>query len=79
MRAVSLIHNEQTKLTATFFNSLATTLVAAGGFAPLAAMAYGISALHIEGSYVAVLVVVCAVIGGSLHWVGRRILGSLRE
>jgi len=77
--AVSLIHNERTKLTATLFNSLATALVAAGGFAPLAALAWGISPLPVQGPYVAVLVVVCVVIGVLLHWIGRGILGRLQE
>ncbi len=35
-----LIHNERTKLTATWLNTLATAFLAAGLFAPLAALAY---------------------------------------
>ena len=42
-----LVHNERTKLTATWINTLATALVAAGFFAPVAALAYGISPLPI--------------------------------
>ena len=77
--AVSLIHNERTKLTAAFVNTLATALVAAGGFAPLAAIIYGISNQHVAGTYVAFVIVVCIMIGVFLHWVGRALLGSLRE
>ena len=36
-----LVHNEQTKLTAAWLNTLATALVAAGTFAPFAALFYG--------------------------------------
>ena len=77
--AVSLIHNERTKLTATWFNGLATALVAAGGFAPLAAMAYGISELRLGALYVVAVMLSCAGGGLFLHWVGRGFLGRLRE
>jgi FtsH-binding integral membrane protein len=74
-----LIHNERTKLTATMFNTMATALVAAGLFAPAAAVAYGVSDLRIGNAYVAILVVVCVAGAATLHWAGRRLLGSLRE
>lgn len=38
-----LIHNEQTKLTANWLNALAAATVAAGVFAPVAALIYGLS------------------------------------
>jgi len=76
---VSLIHNERTKLTATLFNTLATALVAAGLFAPAAALAYGISDLHLGKIFIATLILVCVVIAATLHWTGRRILGRLQE
>jgi len=57
--AVSLIHNERARLTAAVFNALATTLVAAGGFAPLAAMVYGLSDLRIETVDVVAITVSC--------------------
>lgn len=34
---MSLIHNERTKLTATYFNGAAISIFAIGGFAPVAA------------------------------------------
>jgi hypothetical protein len=79
MRRVSLIHNERTKLTATLFNTLATALVAAGFFAPIAAIIYGISDLRIGKGYIAALFLVCGSGGAALHWIGRAMLGSLRE
>ena len=42
-----LVHNERTKLTASWLNTLATALIAAGAFAPAAAWLYGLSALPI--------------------------------
>jgi Na+/melibiose symporter-like transporter len=76
---VSLVHNERTKLTASWFNGLATALVAAGLFAPLVAMAYGISDMRSGGPYIVVLMVGCVGGGLLLHWTGRGILRRLRE
>ena len=56
---MSLIHNERTKLTATWLNTLATALVAAGTFAPLAALLYGIAALPVGSFYVSALGIFC--------------------
>lgn len=78
-RAVNLIHNERTKLTATLFNTLATALVAAGLFAPAAAMVYGISDLHVGKTFIATLILICVGIAGTLHWIGRRLLRRLQE
>ncbi len=79
MRAMSLIHNERTKLTATLFNTLATAFVAAGLFAPAAAVAYGLSDLRVGSLYIGIIIVVCGCGATALHWIGRRLLGSLRE
>ena len=45
---MSLVHNERTKLTAAWFNTLATALMAAGLFAPVAALLYGLTELRVE-------------------------------
>jgi hypothetical protein len=76
---MSLVHNERTKLTATWISGLATAFIAAGLFAPLAALAYGITELRIGWSYVIAIVAVCIGVGSLLHWTGRLVLGSLRE
>ena len=76
---MNLIHNERTKLTAPLFNTLATALVAAGLFAPVAAIVYGISDLRIGKVYIAALFLFCGSGGAVLHWIGRATLGSLRE
>jgi hypothetical protein len=76
---MSLIHNERTKLTAALFNTLATAVVAAGGFAPLAAIIYGLADVKIEKLSALGLASICIAGGGCLHLIGRALLGSLRE
>lgn len=76
---MSLIENERTKLTATLFNSLAAALVAAGLFAPAAAMVYGISSLKIGSVYFIAVILVCVGTGALLHWIGLSILRRLQE
>jgi hypothetical protein len=74
-----LVFNERTKHTASWFNALATALIAAGAFAPAAAALYGISMPATGGGYLLVLMVGCFAIGASLHVFGRVLLGRLRE
>lgn len=76
---MNVVQNERTKLSAAFFNALATAVVAAGLFAPVAALAYGISEFHIGKTYIFASVVVCIVAGAILHFTGRALLGGLRE
>jgi hypothetical protein len=76
---VFLVHNERTKLTATWLNALATALVAAGTFAPLAALMYGFSAPAANQIVLGGLALVCFVAGLCLHWGGRAYLKRLRE
>ncbi len=74
-----LISNERTKLTASLFNALAASLVAAGVFAPAIAFLYGIS--RPAPDVFQVSIVSCACFGGGalLHLYGRRMLGRLDE
>jgi hypothetical protein len=77
---MSLVHNERTKLTATWISGLATVFIAAGLFAPVAAgLAYGITDRRIGWPYILVIVILCMVVGAFLHWTGRLVLGRLRE
>jgi hypothetical protein len=73
-----LVHNERTKLTATWLNTLATALVAAGTFGPFAARLYGLSTVTIR-SGVGFLAGLCFLVGLSLHLCGWFMLGRLRE
>lgn len=74
-----LVHNEQTKLSAAWLNTLATALVAAGVFAPAAALLYGISQIVIERWIMTTVAVSCIGLGTGLHLLGRAILRRLRE
>ena len=74
-----LVHNERTKLTASWLNALATALVAAGFFAPAAAVIYGLSTAPLGRWTMAALALVCLAFGASIHLFGRIVLGRLRE
>jgi hypothetical protein len=74
-----LVHNERTKLTASWLNALATALIAAGGFAPAAAWLYGLSALPVGTLYLSFVALACALGGISLHVVALATLRRLRE
>jgi hypothetical protein len=77
--ALFLVHNERTKLTATWFNGLATALIAAGFFAPVAALFYGITELRIGLNGVITMALVCLLGGVFQHTIGRIVLKRLRE
>ena len=74
-----LVHNERTKLTAAWCNTLATAFVGAGAFAPLAAWLFGLSALPILPIYLIGLALACGAVGAGIHLVGWSLLGRLRE
>jgi hypothetical protein len=74
-----LVENERTKLTASWLNALATALMAAGVFAPAAALIYGISQFPMDRWTMVSLALACFAIGASLHLLGRAVLGRLRE
>lgn len=74
-----LIHNERTKLTASWLNTLATALIAAGAFAPIVALVYGLSPMSADGSRLSLVALGCFAGGAFLHWLGRALLGRLRE
>jgi hypothetical protein len=74
-----LVQNERTKLTASWLNALATALIAAGGFAPIAAWLYGLSALPVGALNLAAIAVACVCAGFTLHLSALALLGRLRE
>lgn len=76
---MSLVFNERIKLTASWLNTLATAVVAAGVFAPLAATLYGLSAMATDRYLVTVMIGGCLSGGASLHLIGLLLLGRLRE
>lgn len=74
-----LVRNERTKLTASWLNALAAALVAAGVFAPIAALIYGLSQIPQNSLQLSLVILICIAGGVFLHWIGRAVLGRLRE
>jgi hypothetical protein len=63
----------------TTISALGTALVAAGVFAPVAALMYGLSRPEPPGFPLSVVTVACFAAGVSLHVLGRLTLGRLRQ
>ena len=76
---MNLIHNERTKLTAAWFNTLGAALVATGLFAPASALLCGLSQPAFGAVFMITLAGGCLVFGIALHLAGRLMLRSLRE
>lgn len=74
-----LVHNERTKLTSSWLNTLATALIAAGVFAPAAALMYGVSVPTLSRISLALLILSCFIVGTFLHILGWLALRRLRE
>ena len=74
-----LVFNERIKLTAAWFNALATALVAAGAIAPVAAVLYGLSTLPLQRGLMVAIALGCACGGGIIHSIGLAWLGRMRE
>ncbi len=73
---MSLIRNEQTKLTATFLNGIGIAVFAVGSLAPVLSSlngAIGQSVTLFIGSGV------CLIASGALHWTARQILKGLES
>ncbi len=76
---MSAVHNEQTKLLATALNNIAVAYVVVGFVTPVTAVSFGVSsAPPLKTATVSFAAIwLCTAIG--LHWVGRRVLRSLRR
>ncbi|MBI1203973.1 MAG: hypothetical protein GC182_15840 [Rhodopseudomonas sp.] len=74
-----LVHNERTKLTAAWLNTLATALVAAGVFAPGVAVLYGLSSFQLGRGFVVVILLGCLAVGVTIHFAAWTLLGRMRE
>lgn len=69
------IHNERTKLSATYANGLAVSIFAVGGLGPWLAVLYGNADPSLAVSGVSVI---CFSASYALHFYARRILKRLR-
>jgi hypothetical protein len=72
-----LVRNERAKLLATYFNSIATAVMAAGVIAPLIGAFTSASAA--PGWQLVLIFLCCIPISAGLHYGARRILGGLIE
>lgn len=70
------IHNERTKLAATWLNTVAAGTVVAGVIAPSAAMLTGVLSAGLPAYLVFAGAWVLA--GAALHWMGQRVLENLK-
>jgi hypothetical protein len=73
---MSLVRNEQTKLTATYLNGLAIALFAVGGLAPVFSYAFSSTAGQPLWA-VAVVAMICLIVSAVLHLIARRFLRDL--
>ncbi|WP_029349828.1 hypothetical protein [Bosea sp. 117] len=71
---MSLIHNERTKLSATYLNGIAIAVMAVGGLGPVISVLNGGS---VPALGVAAVSMICLAGSISLHFLARRLLGSL--
>lgn len=69
------IHNERTKLTATYANGVAISIFAVGGLGPWLATLYGNAE---PGFLISLVSVICFLASVGLHFYARRILKRLR-
>jgi hypothetical protein len=58
---------------------IATALMAAGVFAPLASQIYGFGLNRVDQTLVLISSTVCAAVSVGLHLVGRQLLGGLEQ
>lgn len=75
---MSLVHNEQTKLTATWLNTLGTASMTVGVLAPLASVFYGFTGAAIDRAALATGFGLWLFAGLSLHLAGRLVLKVLK-
>jgi len=73
------VRNERRKLTASWLNTIATALMAAGVFAPAASQIFGFGPSRLDQTLVLISSTVCVVLSLGLHLVGRQVLGGLEE
>lgn len=76
---MSLVHNEQTKLRATYLNGLAIAVFAVGGLAPAFNALYATAPGRMPDWGVATLSLACLLISTAIHLAAMRVLRELRE
>jgi hypothetical protein len=74
-----VVRNERRKLTATWFNTVATAIMTAGILTPFASIIYGFGSKEQNPMLIFTIAAVCVLVSGGLHLSGRAILGDLEE
>ena len=72
---MSLVRNEQVKLSATYLNGLAIAVAAVGGIAPL--LSYALGSVAAPRLWIVASVAICLFVSTVLHYYARRILRNL--
>jgi ABC-type spermidine/putrescine transport system permease subunit II len=73
------VRNERRKFTASWLNSVATALMTAGAFAPIASEIYGFGSTQPDPKLIFLSSSVCVAVSFILHLYGRRLLGDIEE
>lgn len=73
------VTNEQIKLLAGFFNTVAAAFVTTGVLAPVITAIYGLGGLSFDTRLIISSSVICIVISTALFFVGRLILARMIE
>jgi hypothetical protein len=73
------VTNEQIKLLAGFFNTVAAAFVTTGVLAPIVTAIYGFGGLVFDTWLIISSSVICMLISTCLHFVGRLILSRMIE
>lgn len=71
--------NEQTKLLASFFNTVAAAFVTTGVLAPVVTVIYGLGGISLNISLVIGSSIICIMMSAGLHVAGRRFLARIVE
>lgn len=70
---------ESIKLTANFCNTVGGGFIVTGALGPLVTFLYGDLFQHADPALVFVGGLICVFLGGSLHLVGKSLLGALDD
>lgn len=73
------VTNEQIKLLAGFFNTVAAAILTTGVLGPVVTSIYGLSSQGIDRELVAVGSVICILVSMVIHFAGRLTLMRLTE
>lgn len=73
------VSNERLKLLASYSNIVAAALLTTGVVGPIVAIVYGGAQTSLDAAFVIVSSLVCMLVSGGCHMLGRFILGALEE